>query len=430
MTVFAARKIAIVMIWGLVATPAQPQRFSGDMQFRRYPFDKWAAENAKPQIRWTVRIDPPHLSPHQRLLTQFHLTLDADELRRHQSGGPIVLFVRVEDSAGRRYQTGGQRPIAALHRGDQFLQLDYDLSAFILPGDYAVSFAVCDGRTLEHSFVRRSLHVAGVNSDPLPGAWNGLPPVEFLPSNGIPDAWYLPQVRSRIRLPVETQRPVRLELLVNTTQSELGSVNSFRRNMELIVPSLKVLMGIEPANGSTGLTIVDLNRRAVSYEHPGPGALDWSELRRAFAEVSAATVDEKTLAGQRKMLDYFAAEAARRLGPADENDNLAHVLIVLSAPVYFTQQEKPPPPDLPADPRRSVFYISYSPMAILVAPTSEPAFRSTVQRPLYLFTDDIERLLRPMGARVFRVTKPEEFRKALGTILDEVTRTRDRDTQR
>jgi thiamine pyrophosphate-dependent acetolactate synthase large subunit-like protein len=45
-----------------------------------------------------------------------------------------------------------------------------------------------------------------------------------------------------------------------------------------------------------------------------------------------------------------------------------------------------------------------------------------VQRPLNLFTDDLEHVLKPMGARVFRVAKPEEFRKALGAILDEIAK--------
>jgi len=431
---------ALIFVWCVCALPAHAQRGFGNFgsfdnaRFLRYPFDKWAAENAKPQIRWNVRIDPPRLSPHQRMVAGLHISVDGDEIRRHQNTGPIIMFVRIEDSAGHRYQTGGQRPIALLHRGAQFLDLDYDVSAFLLPGDYFVSLAVCDGRTLEHSFVRRRLHVSAINADPLPDAWNGLPPVEFLPLNGIPDAWYIPQLRSRIRLPIETQRPVRVELLVNTTPSELGSLISFRRNMELVVPSLKVLMGIAPSNGSAGLSIIDLNRRAMSDAQADLLAADWPQFRSSFAELSPVTVDAKTLAGQRGMLDYFAREATRLLGPTDQPDGVAHALIVLSAPVYFTRQDKPPPPpEVPSDPRRRVFYISYSPIAAVVLPGTLPAGRSgaatvdsapeagsTIRRPLYIFTDDLEHVLKPMGARVFRVSKPEEFRKALAAILDEI----------
>jgi len=41
-------------------------------------------------------------------------------------------------------------------------------------------------------------------------------------------------MHSRIVLPVETQRPVRVELLVNTTPAAPGSLNTFRQNMELV----------------------------------------------------------------------------------------------------------------------------------------------------------------------------------------------------
>ena len=438
MTVSAARKAAAVLVWAICALPAQAQRGFGNQQFQRYPFDKWAAaENAKQQIRWTFRIGPASLSPHQRMPAKIHVSVDGDELRKHAGGGPIVVFVRIEDSAGHRYQTGNQTPMSRLHQGDRFMELDYDVSAFVLPGDYTVSLAVCDGRTLEHSFVSRRFHVAGLNPDPLPQAWNALPPVEFLPVfNSTPDAWYLPQLRSRIRLPLETQSQVRVELLVNTTPSELGSLNSFRRNMELIVPSLRVLTGIEPSRGSMGLTVLDISRHATSFEqadvHADGGMGLWASVRHAFTEFGGVTVDAKTLAGQRKMLDYFAGEAARRLGPADAEDGLSHALIVLSAPVYFTGQDKPPPPEFSADrsaqspaqsrPGRRVFYISYSPMAILVPTIAESWGGASIQRPLYLFADDIERLLKPMGARVFRVSKPEEFRRALGAILDEIAK--------
>jgi len=408
-----------------LTTLAPSQRGAGYGPFSRYPFDQWAAENQKPQIRWYIRVDPARLSPHQRIVTQLHATVDAAELRKHQGNGQILMLARIEDAAGHRYQTWNQTAIAQLHQGDTVRQLDWNISAFILPGDYVLLLAVCDTRTLEHSFVRRRLHIDAINSEPLPNMWKGLLPVEFLPVSGNPEAWYLPQMHSRIVLPVETQRPVRVELLVNTTPAAPGSLNTFRQNMELVVPSMKVLMGIDPVGGGIGLSVVDLNRRALSFQQPDLRVMngtwgDWLKLRPALAEARNATVDLNTLAGQHQMMDYLAAEAARRLAPANPSDAAAHVLIVLSAPLSFTEQDKPPAPDVPPDPARRIFYIRYSPLAILrPVPGSEVDY-SNLRVPLYPFTDDIERALKPMGARVFRVSKPEEFRKALAAILDEI----------
>lgn len=411
----------------LIALAAPAQRGPAS-QFQRYPFDEWASENAKPQIRWKVAIEPAKLSPHQRLITKLHVTVDGTELQKRQGKGQLILMVRFEDAGGRRYQTGNQTPVSQVSQGDKFHQLDYNVSAFVLPGDYTVSVAVCDARTLEHSFLRERLHVGEIRQDVLPEAWKGMPAVEFLPEAPTPDAWFLPQLRTRVRTSVETARPVRVELLVNTTPSEMGSVHSFRRNMELILPSLKVLMGIEPTDGSTGLRVIDLSRRAVSYEKTdlqrfdwgggfGRGGWmrgDWLKLRAAFPETAGATVDTKTLAGQRRMLEYFAEQMKEPFGSLDGGVDAARVLIVLSAPVFFAQQDPPALPDLGAGAR--VFYISYSPIARVETPSGV----TVGQRPLYLFADDVEKLLKPAGARVFRVSKPEEFRRAMGAILEEI----------
>lgn len=304
---------------------------------------------------------------------------------------------------------------------------------------------MCDSNSLDHSFVRRRLHVPAINPDPLPAAWNGLPPVEFLPPSGNPDAWYLSRVRSSIALPFETERPIHVELLVNTTPSTPGSVNMFRQNMELIVPALRVLIGLNPANGSIGLSVIDLSRRALSYREPDlhPASrtwTDWFKLRSAFNEFGGVTVDAPTLAGQRNMLDYFATEAARGLysdataaGLNSQASDITRVLIVLSAPVFFTKQVIPPTPELPPDPRHRIFYLSYSPTAIVRMPgnltggrsgraDAGPDAEATMRQPLYIFSDDLEHLLKPMGARVFRVSKPEEFRKAVAAILEEIER--------
>ncbi len=438
-----ARSSAILLLCGLCATSAvllQAQRGPGS-QFNRFPFDKWATENAKPQIRWDVRFDSPVLSEHQRLVTRVHATVDGAELQKRQGNGMMVVLVRIEDAAGLRFNTSNQTAISQLHKGDKFQQLDYTISAFILPGDYVVSLAICDAHTQEHSFLRRNLHIPTLRADPLPALWAGLPSVEFLPETGNPEAWYLPQVRSRITLPIKTPQPTRFELLVNTTPTELASINMFRADMQLLVPGLKVLTGIQPSSGSIGLSIVDLNRRMLTYQQPdlstvnwnpvpsrggpfrgGQPRGDWLNLRPAFAELSSATIDAKTLAGQRLMLDYFSAQATRLLAGPDSTSSptAVRVLIVLSGPVFFTQQQKPPPPDTAPDPARRVFYICYSPIATVVPSSSNASPPAPMQRPLYPFTDDLERILKPMGARTFRVSRSDEFRKALAAILAEI----------
>ncbi len=417
-----ARIAACIALACLTFLPARGQRGYGNTLFLRYPFDQWSKETAKPGIRWNVNIDSPTLSRQQRISVALHASIETQELRKHNDGDSLALLVRVEDPAGHRFQTGIQAPIARLRQAGNSSRIDFTVSAFLLPGDYTASMAVADTRTQAHSFMTRNLHVAPIGSDPLPNAWTGLPAVEFIPTAGIPEAWYLPQVRSRVLFPVRTSRTLRVDLLVNTTPSELGSVAAFRRNMESIVPSLRVLSGIQPLNGTLGLAIVDMNRQAVTWDQPDFQRPDWFSMRRAFTESGAITVDARTLAGQRRMLDYFAGEAARRVSARSENDTSSHILIVLSSPVLFANQDRSSLPDYPIDPGHRIFYICYSPMGSYKPDLLIPEEAPTLQRPVYNFGDDLEHILKPRGARVFRVATPMEFRKALGSILNEAAK--------
>jgi hypothetical protein len=422
--------IGALVAASVLTAPAQrglrgPDRNPGSFVFSRYPFDRWAAENAKPQIRWSVRTDSPHLSPHQRLLQQIDIAINGSELRSRPDNTQIIAFLRIEDAKGTRYQYVNVARRAANRK--QIQEIDFHFPAFILPGDYTLSLAICDSRTLEHSFLRRQLHIASMNQDALSDAWEKLPAVEFIPVNGIPDSWYIPQIPERLSLPLETSRPTRVELLLNTTPAVPGTISELRQNMQDVVPSLKVLMGIAPAQGAIGLSIVDLARRAFTYEEPDLRATpppEWArrnlgKFRAAFAETRTTVVDVKTLEGQRRTPNYLSIEVARLLGPQNPTDAMRHVVIVLSAPFYFNDQDKPPLPDLPADPARRLFYISYSPLAVLQ--TDGVSGLTTLRVPLYRSGDDIEHTLKPMGARVFHVSRPEEFRKALAAILAEIS---------
>src|SRR3569623_1104255 len=254
-------KPAALLFSLLFAVSAHAQR-GGNQLFSRYPFDAWAAENAKPGIRWSTDLETARLTPHQRLSARLRIRVDGSE-RKRRPGGQFVAFVRIEDASGGRFQTAVTSWVGPLNSdGD----LTVTFTAFFLPGDYVVSLAVCDPKTLAHSFTRRRYRVAPLKSDPHAVAWKDLPAVEFIQQDFIPYSWYQPQLRSVIRLPVANEKPVRVELLVNITPSNLGSLNQFRGNMEVVIPSMKGLMGIDPAAGSVGLSIADINRQALVYE--------------------------------------------------------------------------------------------------------------------------------------------------------------------
>ena len=65
--------------------------------------------------------------------------------------------------------------------------------------------------------MRLQLHVNPLKNDPLAGSWRDLPPVEILQPEQSPDDMFLPNITGRLNLPLETRRPVRVDVLVNAS---------------------------------------------------------------------------------------------------------------------------------------------------------------------------------------------------------------------
>src|SRR5262249_44319056 len=155
--------------------------------------------------------------------------------------------------------------------------------AFVRPGDYRVAVVIFDSRTGEHGSAQRTLRVNPLKNDPLPTAWQTLPPVEFVPPAESPDDLFAPGITGRLNLPLESRRPLRIEVLMNASPtvsghtSQIGEVNS--RSIQDLLPALKVLSQVAVRNGELNVSLLDLTRRRVVFEQEKLGVLDWPKLR-------------------------------------------------------------------------------------------------------------------------------------------------------
>jgi hypothetical protein len=334
-------------------------------------------------------------------------------------------------------------------RGDE---LTFSIAAFIKPGDYRILVALVDTYTMEHSFTRRTLHVAPLKADPLPQAWLSLPSVEVLPAVDGPDAWFLPGVKDLLQLPIaeDARQPAQIDLLVNMTPSErsAGSAGAVRRNMSALIPALKVLSGLNAKLQAPSAAVIDLVRHRIGFETSNAASLDWSALGRALTEHNPGVIDMKSLANQSSMREYFAREVERRAG----NSGPPRWLIVMSGPLQFTRQDETALPELAPDPNRHIVYIrfAYGPGTpgsgngpygatglgsvpeVQIAPVQRvhgpmPGFNNIISGPgrgrgalETIFPDDLERVLKPMGAQIVTVTSPESFRKIVASLIAEI----------
>jgi hypothetical protein len=305
----------------------------------------------------------------------------------------------------------------------------------VLPGSYLVSVALFDQVTHERSFVSHRIQAKAPAGDPLPHAWDGLPAVEFLPPRAdAPDEWFLPSITSHLTLSVPTHRPVRLDVFVNATPggNMAGSTTAVRRNMSVLIPSLKVISQIEPEQGSVNLRLLDLVARRIAFEQSEthsrapaethavgdnwPG-LDWPKLRRFFVETHPGIVDARTLTWFWKMRTFFWDQV--RATP-DASGGDARVVLILSGPAFFPGQEPLPRSDAEWAQSGCVYYVRYRPVEFFARrlrsrPGARPFPASPAVRPMP--DDEFEIAARKLNARVFDVTSPAEFRRVIAAIV-------------
>jgi hypothetical protein len=393
-----------------------------DPIFDKYPVEKWLAEQHPTHFRWRLEIPPAELSSHQRLMSRLIARVDGREIQKRRGDSEFLILFQYQDAAGRIFQQHAGLNLSKMQNGVEKTEITVTNYTFILPGDYSVIVAVVDTGSGEHNVAVRKLHVAPLKTDPLPRAWAGLPAIEFIaPSSEPPDVWFLPETTNHLNLTLNTQQRIQLKIVLNTTPSERasGSPASLRRNMSLLIPAYKLLSQIDVDNGTAEAAFLDLTHRKVPYEQKAIRWPDWSLARRFFLDTNPGVINVGALQNQWRMRKFFYDEVARRLEP--EGDAVP-VVIVLSGPAFFDEQE-PVNPALLAAPNARLYYIRYRSQPVRPRARPRPGMRPPQQ---VLFApmpvDDLEHSLEPLGARVFDATSAEQFRRVLAAILEQVSR--------
>ena len=409
-----------------------------DPVFSSMPFERWLAEGEPTHFRWSVRVGGAELNSHQRLQTRVEIQVDGNELVSRRGDGELGVMIQFEDGAKRLYQTHGGIDLKEVKDDTGKSNIQYLQDAFVLPGDYRVSVVIFDAKTRDHWAEQKTLHVSPLRNDPLPDAWKDLPAVELLRALEPPDSWYMPYLSSRLRLPVATRHPVRIELLMNASPSgpsrglNTGTANN--RNLANLVPALKVFSQMEAAGGSLHVTLLDIPNRRVIFEQDAVRRLDWTRLRAALTQADPNKIDVRSLEHREQNAPYFLQQVRERLAPASSAagaaDEPIRVLIVLAAPMTLDSGEKPRLPESEVKQQGPLYYVRYHlppermPLGFEAFSRMGRRYPAGMQQPAgppEAF-DSLQPLLKPLQPRLYDVYSPEQFRKALSSLLDEIAR--------
>jgi hypothetical protein len=447
-----SRNFYLYMMWaGIGAATAFGQQGQQDPVFDRIPFEQWLKGKGETHMRWSAEVTPSRLTVYQRLSVVLFVRVDGAEFVKRSGAGQMVVFIELRDREDRVFRTHRALHFEELKNPGGLAAINFEQYAFIVPGDYQVAAAIYDTASKEHALKRIKLHVPEVAHDPLPNSWHGLPEVEYVTVGDPPDAWYLPDVSSRLSLPVQNEKPVRVEVVVNESPTELApgrTGRTMRRNMGNLIPALKVLSQMEIKNGSINVTLLDLERRKISFSQEQAGALDWARLRAALLENDPNQIDVHALENHEQNAQFFVSEVRKRLEGTELNGDVplgltadpARVLIVLSGPMAFPKGQDLRPIEAVPEPGTRVLYIRYYPPrpGLGFGPPPELAQpglagrRSVSQvRPPGVgpgrgpsTEDSLARTLKPLNPRTFEVMTPMEFRMALAAIITEISRSK------
>jgi len=419
----------------LVAQSGAAQPGLTDPVFSQVPFDQWLSGSDQSRMRWDTRVSEPALSSHQRLVTRVDVEVDGAELVRRRGKGQFLVLVQVNDEKGRAWQTHQEMDLEHVEEGMKANNVVISQFFFVLPGEYSISTAIFASATAEHSAIKRKLHVSPLKNDPLPGAWRDLPAVELVTPEMPPDSWFLPSMQGKLRLAVETHEPVHVDLVVNLTPSErlTGSNRVQNRNLELLLPTTKVLSQVDWGETTFSLAWLDLSTRRVIYQQDNMQGLDWSKAAGSLSELNPGMIDVKSLEKRKYTAAFFLDEIYRKIGAAKgPPPRRTPVVIILSSSVRFESGQEVHPIALDGMADARVYYIRYQPPPqIIFGPPSSPTGRQRRRLPdgglpsranFVAQTDQLEPLLKPLEPRLFEVTTPEQFRKALATILAEIAK--------
>ena len=432
--------VAIALFLQFSAAQPPSDGSTRDPEFDKIPFSEWLSGGPQTSLRWTEHVLPVLLSVHQRLLARVQIQLDGAEAAKRRGEGQIIFYFQLTDARGRVYQDHTIYDLEKVEEGLKAQDLSVTESAFVLPGDYSVSTAIYDTATKEHAVKKDKLRILPLKADPLPVAWRDLPPVEFVEPSDPPDHWFLPKERGRLYLPLAPKRPVRIELVVNLTPTELagGAYGLQDRNFAYLFPALKVLTQMSGRQVSVNLSLLDISRRRVIWHQEDVHELDWDRIKSSLSAATSASIDVKSLQDRQHNGAFFVNEVARKIAPAGSSaDRPARVAIVLSGAMLFDTGQDLSELDVKSYPDSRLFYIRLLPPVDQRQYVIETRRRRTFggspgrmsrtqdegETPINNTQqmDQLEPMLKSLDPRLFDVITAEQARKAYAAIMAEIS---------
>jgi hypothetical protein len=413
---------------------------SAENFFSETPFQEWQRAGQARQIPWKISITGAGLGFHQRLISKIAVEVPGSELIRRRQDGQLILLVQVTDASGRVYRNFGILGLESLKPELMKSDVVFSWGAYALPGDYKVAVALYDKKSGEHDFAENSFRVERLKNDPLPEAWQDEPSWEYWdPSADSIDTMFHPDMEGRLHLPVNSAKPMHVEVLADVTPSDYfhGSYDFYHLYLRGALPLFKAFTQLSVTNGSLQAATLDLVQRRVPFaqDELNNKDFDWKKLKSTLGSANGpGVVDVRSVQHGGQNPVFLRDEIVRRMGKALESPG-PEVFIIVGSPMDSYSFQDLPPLYIAEGHDVRVFYVQYIPPSLqpvdlsplggipAVVGPRQRRHGPIVSRPVYTTSPaSVQKMLKPLKVKAFQVSTPEDARKVLARILEEIRR--------
>ncbi len=374
-----------------------------ELDLRSIPIRQWLNSSDVAEIPWSVQVGNAGLRMDQRLEVPYTVRIGAKQLNRAGNAHDLFLVTRISTMDGEWLN----EPAILRQDIDQELPghavVQFNMRAFVQPGNYLLWMVLYDRETGKHNVARRRIRVAGIDNDPLPYVFKGMPLAEF-PRTKESGGGTVLMSSSRLSLPVTLKKPVDVQLIstLDVPEQWIRRGRMVRNHNYITVGALAALSQMELNQGSISIAGLDLTRHEVLFEQNDFDTVEWPALMDAMEKAETPQISAAALEDRKNNGAYFRQFLSKRIeSGATSADAPMRVFIVVTNPLLFENGSDLSPIIVEGDCNCRVYHLR---------------FRLNVNDVF----DELERFMKPLRPRTFNLVTARDLRKAIAAIIDDL----------
>jgi hypothetical protein len=340
---------------------------------RSLPVNDWLSQGERQAFACEIRIFGPTLTFQQRYRVWVRAKFPAPSLQKESIQRDLHFFIKVADETGRWFDGQTYNHFRVEKKFNEKIELVLEGGFYLQPGTYTVAVVVYDAVLREHNVTFRHVAVKPPEPDLLPTLLRAVPKVEFPPS---PVDGAASLASGHAFLPIQTDRPVELDVIVDLTPYAAGAVITdgpdpgiemmaakptlrgsstlpsltaqssmpirrrlipagMRRGIKgfqsRLLEAASVLSDIDIKNGCTRVTVFDaLYRRTLMTAQPALSA-DWLRTWDDVMHTNLDVISVDELAGSVEAAKFFSDQVEKVMSePPSCNVNTSRPLRILA----------------------------------------------------------------------------------------------------